>query len=375
MNTAIEKSESSRKNYHCVQAMRAVAAALVVLHHSIMMWLSWIVHRPEGSHWMNGASGVDIFFTISGFVMAISLPGLAGKKNKAGLFLWRRFTRVVPLYWGVTTLKVLILKLWPAAALNAVGTPWRIVASYLFIPTVNGKGELYPVVEVGWTLNYEVFFYLLFAVAVALELPPLAFLTPCLTGLVLLGLFRTPTWPAFTMLASSLVLEFLYGVILAHFATRRKLPGNRWGMVLLAGGFLVLMLVPEPTFGSRFLLWGLPAAAMVVAAVALEEKWGERVPKWLLLAGDASYSLYLTHTFVMPILGHVMRSMHITGKPALAVAIILGIGVSFPVAMLVHLYVEKPLMNIFKKRREGPKPDSRIVGIFPEIVAVSGEGH
>ena len=111
MDCAQSKPKTPAKNYHCVQALRAVAAGMVVLHHSITAWLDWVVRRPGAHQWGNGAAGVDIFFAISGFVMAISLPGLAGKSNKAGVFLWRRFTRIVPLYWGATTLKLVLLKL------------------------------------------------------------------------------------------------------------------------------------------------------------------------------------------------------------------------------------------------------------------------
>jgi peptidoglycan/LPS O-acetylase OafA/YrhL len=349
MATPASSLPDRRKNYHCVQALRAVAAALVVLHHCIMMWIAWILKKPDLPHWANGAAGVDIFFAISGFVMAISLPGLAGKANKPAVFLWRRFTRVVPLYWAVTTLKVAILKAFPASAINGLGSPWRIIASYLFIPTSNGKGEIYPVVEVGWTLNFEVFFYLLFAIALALDLAPLTFLGPCLTALTLLGTLRPAGLPAFTVLSSSLVLEFLFGVILAELATRRKLPGSRAAMLLAGTGFVALMLIPEPTFDMRFLWWGVPAACVVAGGVALEDQWGARMPRWLLEAGDASYALYLTHTFIMPFLGHLLSRIHLTGIPGLIAAIVLGMGISLPLSVLVHRWVEKPLMEMFKK--------------------------
>lgn len=342
---------AERKNYLCVQALRAVAAALVVLHHSITMWMTWIMHHEGGRQWNNGAAGVDIFFVISGFVMAISLPGLAGKPNKAGVFLWRRFTRVVPLYWAALTFRIAQNTLGPATGLDCAMTPWRIAASYLFIPAKNGTGEMFPLVVVGWTLNYEVFFYLLFAAALALNVSPLAFLTPCLTGLALLGMTRTAAWPDFTALASPMVIDFLYGIILAHLVTRRKMPGAAWGAVLLGGGFATLMLMPEPPWPWGFVLWGLPAAAIVTGAVALEDSLGGRLPKWLLEAGNASYALYLSHTFILPHLGNAMQKVHLTGTPALVVACVMGLGISFPVAVLVHRYVEKPLMNLFKKKR------------------------
>ena len=299
--------------------------------------------------------------------MAISLPGLAGKANKSGVFLWRRFTRIVPLYWGATTAKIAILKLWPSAALNPVGTPWRMLASYLFIPANNGKGEMYPVLDVGWTLSYEIFFYLLFAVAIALDLYPLAFLAPCLTAVALIGMLRPATWPDFTILASTIVIEFLYGVILAHLVTRKKLPGNRVGMLLLGGGFVALMLIPQAPANWKFLAWGLPAAAVVTGAVALEGKYGARAPKWLIEAGEASYALYLSHTFIMPFLGNVLGRLHLPGTVSLTAAIVLGLGISFPVSLLVHRWVEKPLMNLFKKR---PNP----IQIMPADAAPADAG-
>jgi len=362
-------STAERRSYFCVQALRAVAAGLVVVHHSISMWLDWIMRRPGTPYWTNGAAGVDIFFVISGFVMTISLPGLTGKPNKGRVFLWRRFTRIVPLYWAAITVRVVQLIVRPTVALNSVLTPWRVAASYLFIPARNGKGEMFPIVVVGWTLNYEVFFYLLFALALAFNVSPLAFLTPCLTALALVGMVRPAGWPDFTVLASPIVIEFLFGVVLARLAVRRKLPGNAVGALLLGGGFVALLLMPEARAPWGFVFWGLPAAAVVTGAVALEGALGGRVPKWLLEAGDASYALYLSHTFILPYITNALARLHVTGMPALGASIVLGLAVSFPAAVLVHRHVEKPLMRLFKKRREdgsiSPMGPIRSVGNVP----------
>jgi len=365
MDCAQSKPKTPAKNYHCVQALRAVAAGMVVLHHSITAWLDWVVRRPGAHQWGNGAAGVDIFFAISGFVMAISLPGLAGKSNKAGVFLWRRFTRIVPLYWGATTLKLVLLKLRPAGGAGApVLTPWRIAASYLFIPARNWKGEMFPVMDAGWTLNYEVFFYLLFAAALALNISPLAFLTPCLTAVALLGMARPASWPDATSLASPLVIEFLYGVILAHLAMRRKLPGNFSAAILLVGGFLTLLIMPQTSAEWRFIPWGVPAAAIVAGAVALEGKLGSLMPKWLLEAGDASYALYLVHTLLLPLIGSVVGRFHLKGPVGLAAVITLGMGISLPAAVLVHRLVEKPLIALLKKKRQAEAKDADSVSLL-----------
>ena len=362
-----------RKNYLCVQALRAVAAALVVVHHSITLWLDWIIHRPGTPHWSNGAAGVDIFFIISGFVMAVSLPGLAGKPNKARIFLQRRFTRIVPLYWAALTLRLVQLKLRPSASPNCILTPWRVLASYLFIPVRNGAGQLFPIVVVGWTLSYEVFFYGLFALALACNISPLAFLTPCLTALALLGTLRPASWPDFTSLASPLVLEFLFGVVLAHLAMRRKLPGAKVGAVLAIGGFVVLMLMPEAAFPWGPAAWGLPALAIVTGAVALEDEIGHRLPGWLLAAGDASYALYLSHTFVLPYVGNGLARLHLQGPASLALTIVLCLAVSFPAAAAVHLWVERPLMALFKKRATVPQSVAPAVALVPAPAVVPVE--
>jgi peptidoglycan/LPS O-acetylase OafA/YrhL len=342
----------TRKNYHCVQALRAVAATLVVVHHSISLWLNDVIHTPNARHWTNGASGVDIFFVISGFVMTISLPGLAGKPNRAGVFLWRRFTRIVPLYWAALTVQLAQIKFDRAVALDNILTPWRVAASYLFIPARNGKGGMFPLITVGWTLNYEVFFYLLFACALVLDVSPLAFLTPVLAAVALLGLVRTQAWPDCTSLLSPVVIEFLFGVFLAHLALRRRLPGSVVAAALLAGGFAALMGMPEVPSPWGYLAWGLAATAVVAGAVGLEDAIGHRVPRWLLAAGDASFALYLTHNFLLPQVGNLLRAVHITGTPALASSILLSLAVSFPAALLIHRYLELPLMNLFKKRRQ-----------------------
>jgi exopolysaccharide production protein ExoZ len=258
----------------------------------------------------------------------------------------------VPLYWAALTVSIAQIALQPPAALGALLTPWRIAASYLFIPAKNGNGEMYPLLTVGWTLNYEAFFYLLFAAALALDVSPLAFLAPILTALALVGTVRPDTWPDFTSLASPQVIEFLYGVVLAHLATRRKLPGKALGALLLGGGFLALLLMPEPPAPWGFLEWGLPAAAMVAGAVALEDALGRRLPKWLLEAGDASYALYLSHIFLLPAMVYIVGRLRVTGAPALAAAAVLGLAITFPAAILVHRLVEKPLMNLFKRRRQ-----------------------
>ncbi|HEX4086532.1 MAG TPA: hypothetical protein VHY22_16585, partial [Chthoniobacteraceae bacterium] len=204
------------------------------------------------------------------------------------------------------------------------------------------------------TLNYEVFFYLLFAAALALNVSPLAFLTPCLTAIALIGAVRGGSWPDFTSLASPIVIEFLLGAILAHFVMRRAIPGRGWSAVLLIGGFLLLLIVPEHSSLPGVLCWGLPAAAIVTGAVGLEDVLAGRLPQWLLAAGDASYALYLSHTFLVPYIIHGVACLKMTGASAYAASIFLSLAISLPIAALVHQYVETPIIKGFKRLESRP---------------------
>ena len=338
----------SNKTYFGVQALRAVAALLVVVHHSLTLW----VEKISGSHqaapsWMNGTSGVDIFFVTSGFVMAISAPGLAGQPNKASTFLWRRLIRVAPLYWVFTTAKILMLVNVPSLSHKSLGGPWHVVASYLFVPSFNSQHEIFPILEVGWTLNFEMLFYLLFAAALAFELPLLTFLAPVLGALAWVGTFAQPSWPAVTSLASPLVLEFFYGVLLGHFTLQRRLPGKFLSGVLFAVGLAAILTIPISR-DWRFLFWGVPAAAIVTAVVATEEPVGKRLPGWLLEAGNASYSLYLAHTFLLSAVGMVLVRLHGQGTLAFAGMLVFAVLLCLAAGECVHRLIELPLLRVLK---------------------------
>src|ERR1700733_8255089 len=114
----------SNHTYYGIQALRAIAALMVVLVHADQLWVDRVVHRTES--WTNGASGVDIFFVISGFVMTVSLPGLRKFGHRVRVFFWRRLTRIVPLYWLATTLKVVLLLVAPGLAVHRGINPWNV---------------------------------------------------------------------------------------------------------------------------------------------------------------------------------------------------------------------------------------------------------
>ncbi len=353
-----EGPTASRPTFRLIQILRAVAALMVVAHHAtIMLWER--DHLPVGN-WRNGAAGVDLFFVISGFVMTISSAPLLGGAvaHPARTFLARRVERVVPMYWLVTTAKVLVLLLLPSLGLNALGSVRHVVCSYLFFPSFNPEHAMEPVVVVGWTLNYEMAFYLLFAVALAARWKPLWGMA---LPLSVLGTWRLaapfvgPNWLWFY--GNTLLLEFLFGMVLGAALPRlRRVPWPA-GLGLAIAGFVPLLVWPTPIVSPlRGIEWGLPALAVVTGAVILEARWGARSPRWMLALGDASYSIYLLHTFVLPALGKLLSRVGGSWPGEVAVSLVAAVVLSAAAGWIAYRWVERPVTEWFKGRRRTAVP-------------------
>ena len=342
---------ASRPTYRLIQVLRAVAALMVVVHHATIM-LGDRDGLPIGN-WTNGASGVDIFFVISGFVMSISSAPLRKTLHPARIFLARRLERVVPLYWIVTTVKVLSVLALPGLALNALGTPWHVIASYLFLPA-----GMDPVVVVGWTLNFEFLFYLIFAAVLAIRGSLLKVLIPVLLVVVLLRYLPQPHVSAgVRVYESSMVLEFLFGVLLAL-----AVDWVRGWNLAVAIGFVVVGFSVFFHWGApiglpwRGLDWGLPALAVVAGTIAMERPLGKFAPKWMLELGDASYSIYLVHGLVLPIIGILLARAGSHWLHVVPVSILGMVLLSIAGGELVYLGIERPIAQWFKGRRRTAIP-------------------
>lgn len=342
-----------------VQVLRGVAALLVVVFHAGLM-----LHDrfpAIGDNWLLrfGAAGVDIFFPISGFVMLLSTRALLGRADAWRVFLRRRIIRIVPLYWLATTAKVAALVIAPALALHATLDPWHVAASYLFIFAEDSRGVAQPVVPIGWTLNYEMFFY---AVMVLVLFWRRA-LVPWTVGLILgaaAGSFVVPRGTTPLLVCHPIILEFIAGMGIALLVERdrRLQPAPALGTAAIALGLLVASDAVDSATVERWrlLVWGLPSALLLYAVVSLERHVVGRF--WYLprLLGDASYALYLSHGFVLPILAVIFSRLGLAGPawggPLFALAILASIAVG----IATHLWVERPVTEWLSHRRRGATP-------------------
>lgn len=338
-----------------IQILRAIAALVVVAYHATVLW-----HdkggAPSNLIWENGQSGVDLFFAISGFIILVTGAKMAQKPGAAGKFLELRLIRLIPLYWLATTAKLVLVMLAPdGTAVNGKPSFWHTVASYLFIPSNNAIGRPLPVLAVGWTLSYEMLFYLLFALTMIFALDPLLVIVPLLAGLSLLSLFRTDSWPTFMTLANPLLLEFCFGMLVARaFATGKLQRLPTWANVaLVAAGLAYLFVVPEMGPWTRALGWGVAAAAALTGALSLERYVKGRLMAGLVLLGEASYALYLTHGFVLPAVGIVAAKLHITGYALGATLVVVSVIASTAVAIATYILLERPMTNVLRRYVQG----------------------
>ncbi|WP_237481709.1 acyltransferase family protein [Lichenibacterium dinghuense] len=337
-----------------LQVLRAAAALMVLLHHA---GHEADLRATDGAFGLDRffdlGFGVHLFFVISGFIMLLTARGF-GSGRGALVFMARRVVRVVPLYWLLTSATLLVAAASPHLLNGASGGAAWVAGSYLFIPVARGDGTLNPVLGQGWTLDYEMFFYVLFALAMVLPrraaLPALAL---ALVALVALGRLVAPPFAAAAVWTDGLLLEFLLGLGVGLAAERGvHLRPRAAAAVVGAGVGAAVALGP---WTGRFdalgpaLREGVPAA-LIVAGCVLGPRWrGASAVAALALIGDASYSLYLSHPFAVRLLGVAWTAAIPAGAPPVlflasaCAAAVLG-------ALALHRFVERPMTEALQRR-------------------------
>ena len=332
-----------------IQYLRGLAAMLVVVFHLEPQ----LRRMGYDGGWLPGLSaGVDIFFVISGFIMwATTCDRPVGTLE----FWRRRITRIVPLYWTMTLLMVAVMLLAPRLLQGSAYDLPHIVASFLFFPFEHPvKHVMEPVVMPGWTLNYEMFFYLIFGLfLIAGPRVRLWGTIAVLATLVAIG--RIVAFPPASIghfYTSDMMLEFAIGMLLGAIAVGRgfgrvPLPA---AILLLTGGLVLLVLTRDwPVDGARLIPHGLPAAAMVLGTLVIETH--RRVARIPLLhaLGDASYSIYLTQLFSMSAASQLWRKLHLDQLPGGLLLFCLATTVAAALTgWLCYRFVERPLIHLFR---------------------------
>jgi exopolysaccharide production protein ExoZ len=323
-----------------VQYLRGIAAMLVVLHHSGATQL--------------GPFGVNIFFVISGFVMWFTTAAI----DVSPVVFWRRrLVRIVPLYWLCLSLLVAIAVSAPQYLNTTEITLESVIKSFLFIPHFHAVQKIIaPILIPGWSLNYEMFFYLVFGIALIIKSDTrrAIMIVILLWGLVLLGLLLNPAAAVATTYTNPDLLLFLDGVILAIIYRSHNIGSVMLGVILICIGILTRFTRVTDDFG---LFAGLSPALIVAGTLAFEPVL-RRAPSVLLhMAGNASYSIYLSHLFFLRLseLGwrHFVggNSSGILEATYVTFSLIFAIGGG----IAVHYFIERPMLLLFHQSKIAAK--------------------
>lgn len=330
-----------------LQVLRALAAWMVFLHH----YVNTVSHEFPGLRVIGfGAAGVDIFFVLSGFIMYLTTVGTSTEPLS---FMTRRFFRVIPAYWLMTFLFCGIV----AVGFQPVGvmyiTPEFLVKSLLFVPFVR-DGFVEPIVSVGWTLNYEMFFYLIFSFMLFLrsDVTRVICLLSLLVGLPVAGSFVDAGffWSYYT---NPIIMEFGLGVLIAYLYARGKLSAK--GSVsapyaLVASGAVLIAIAQVYTLANglpaelhgfvRPLIWGGAGCSIVVGALILEVRGHHWKSAVLRQQGDSSYSFYLLHSLMLHFAAKVSGFLGASGIIGAIVVLVVAASTGVASSAIMYRFVE-----------------------------------
>jgi peptidoglycan/LPS O-acetylase OafA/YrhL len=355
-----QTSIQSAKSLVSIQVLRALAATAVLVGH---LNPEFATFGPKAHALLPdfsvGAYGVDLFFVISGFVMVYASERYFGQPGGPKQFFLRRLVRIVPLYWVATTAMLAYLIVLRSGNIAGEDLSWSAIAgSYAFLPVPRPSGLNVPVLGVGWTLNIEMFFYAVFALAV---------LMPRQKAVLMASVLLIVTVAAGQLLGSSpatspsaawnpILLEFIYGMLIGlvyREGIRFKFPIVVLCMFVAVIYFAAIwsqtIVCCDPRL--RALGPGIVACLIVGGLVLSEFRTTSNLFMPLVLLGDASYALYLSHNLVMMVSrwplnlpGMVNPVLH----PAMYAIVLVGICLF--VAIAVHLLFERPCTRYLQRQ-------------------------
>lgn len=334
--------------------MRAIAALLVVFAH-----LPGIEDKHSPDQILPlitrlGISGVDLFFVISGFIMIYVTWNTPRNFRQMGKFLFARFTRIYPLYWLIAGMIYVAWRISPdLISFDPEATSlWR---SFFLLPD-----NTYPMLKVAWTLIHELYFYLVFALCLLLPKRLLMVGLSIWAGaiLILQNSGFCPLSPTWRLMINPMGLEFYLGAIVGWLYMRSNalpLPRSILGLgVALFIAALVYQagfaLDPFPTDARRTVIFGIPSALIVYGIVGVEQG-GTKASAPLVMTGDWSYSLYLSHILTLSVLGYGWAKFASQSPwdnlPVMTVMVV----ISTAVAAVFWYSFERPALRFFGKMR------------------------
>lgn len=320
-----------------LQGIRAIAAIGVVMLHAAEATSKYspFAARSLGAlHF--GNYGVDLFFVLSGFVMCYTTCNLC-----PAAFLRKRIERIVPIYWLFTLLAAAVSMFFAVSDGYFTWAKFGLSLGFVSLPAGS-----FPIVGPGWTLEYEMLFYCCVTASLFLSRRPWLLTTAALSASITAGAIFQPTSSVWMFLSAPIMLEFLAGIVIAQWVRNNCRVPLEFAFV----GVSAIAIFCSVSASQRPLFAGIPAAILVGFAVTARVRTLS-LPKWIVLLGDASYSIYLIQIFTITGCARVLHAVAPHLDPDVfvliaTVATVLG-------GAVCYLVVESLIREWLRARRSG----------------------
>jgi exopolysaccharide production protein ExoZ len=292
-----------------LQGLRGIACILVVLCHARYFMLNTPAWPFAEQLFIPGAAGVDLFFVISGFIMTYTTvrPGATSLD-----FLRQRFTRIWPPYVVMTLIWVFFVDGRTLMSLLSPDVGIPLLKSLFFIP-VNPQAPLYfnVTLPLGWTLEFEAYFYLIFAISMLFGRLRWAALFAWFIYSALIFPMKKRgldldvmkdlgySFGYAALVTNPIVIDFLFGVVAgALYLSRIRIRSVRlcWNLLFISTAFALWSCYSMYYKFHGPLQWGIPMALLVCVLAIVSKTIAVKFPAIILWLGRISFSLYLTHT-------------------------------------------------------------------------------
>jgi exopolysaccharide production protein ExoZ len=343
------------KNYQSIQIMRAVAVLLVLIFHINAVSYKYFINLDLPKILQLGKGGVDLFFVISGFIMIHITKNIKPNLTSSLLFMKKRIIRIYPVYWFYTFIVLCLIFIDPSMVNSSQTGDVSVIKSLLLLP----QSEK-PILNVGWTLVYEMYFYVLIAMVIPF-LPwknYLLYLLGLAIAIIIMRLNISIISPTLKLITSPLVLEFILGGVCAFFLNiiNEKYKRHHSLIHLIMTAFCILF-VTYIIFNAsniltlekemqRFIFFGITSFFVLFIFVSLESLKGfkhNRFNRFLIKMGDSSYSIYLSHILVLKTVCIVWNIFIPSNVFNDILQICMVVFAVFTFGYLSFIFIEKPL--------------------------------
>lgn len=333
-----------------IQLLRGFAALLVLFHHGSGIGTEYLQGQYLNNIFSAGWIGVDIFFVLSGFIIFYVHHSDFGRRDRLKKFYLKRSIRVYPVYWIVAAVLIALFTVMPSWGEGYETKTDVIIKSLLLFPQDDSR-----VMGVAWTLEREIFFYLIFSALIFLK-PKFSIVlgSAWIAGIVLsaTGIFNDMNF-ALNFIFDSYNLEFILGSVVAYLVLKFKFKQHLIYLYAGIAGFaiswyLILQGVLVKFDVSSNIALGFSCALIVLGVASADINRRSHIPRGSVLIGDASYSIYLTHYYVLLFIFKLVQGsgLSIGNTFMISIAII----VAGALGILFHLLIEKPLLNFITTR-------------------------